>query len=195
MVSTESHEDPGPIVRNGRIQHATFELSYVLSKIRRDSEKVPFEVGSRTFLVRMDRPRYRLFRTSVTCAVCGLVGTRMVLETDLVGANPHFHLYGEEDGTLVLLTRDHVRPRCRGGNGGLYNSAVLCYPCNQLKDRYDLSYESVSGLRRLLGENRHLSRRMLNRLLHERRLLLDRLDGHPDGGYHGASSGHATQTE
>lgn len=164
--------------RPTNIRHKEYKPGYVLSKIRMDAERVPFKVGSKTFDVKMNSQRYWLFKDGRHCASCGLEGTKMVLETLPDGSNPHFNLYGVENGKTVLFTKDHIKAKAIGGTDSMDNYVVLCAPCNQLKASYSISYEAVNELRKLLKNQQHLSRRELNRLIHERRLLLlDSLDG------------------
>ena len=39
-----------------------------------------------------------------------------------------------------LLTRDHIKPRCRKGARGWTNIQLLCAPCNHRKDARELRY-------------------------------------------------------
>ena len=42
----------------------------------------------------------------------------------------HFNLYTEQG---ALLTKDHIRPRSKGGKDVMDNYQTLCYPCNSKK--------------------------------------------------------------
>lgn len=82
--------------------------------------------------------RYQTFTKSVVCQHCGLKGSIMRLERDLgmkkINGIPHFNLYAvDDDGQLVLMTRDHIIPRSKGGEDTLQNSQTLCLKCNLLK--------------------------------------------------------------
>jgi 5-methylcytosine-specific restriction endonuclease McrA len=52
--------------------------------------------------------------------------------------SPHLNLYGfktNEQGVVksILMTRDHVHPRSKGGSNTIENQVTLCSPCNEKK--------------------------------------------------------------
>lgn len=163
-------------VENIRLKE--YRPEFILKKVRSDGERVPFRVDGKIVEVKMNSQRYWLFRESCTCVSCGLIGTKMILETMPDGSNPHFNLYGLEDGDLILFTKDHIKPKSFGGADSMDNYNVMCAICNQLKASYPLSVDAVRELRVLHRNSRHLSRKELNKLIQERRLLLmDCLNG------------------
>ena len=88
-------------------------------------------------VVRMGSHRYQLFATKgIKCIKCGLEGRYFALERNR-GSNPgkfHFNLYGiDKDGKEVMMTKDHIIPRSKGGGNKLQNYQPLCYYCNQKK--------------------------------------------------------------
>lgn len=96
----------------------------------------------RTYLghsVKMNSRRYRLFKAKgVVCGGCGLEGTFFALERQRNNAQTedkfHFNLYGvTADGTEILMTKDHIHPKSKGGGNLLDNLQVLCSICNQIK--------------------------------------------------------------
>jgi hypothetical protein len=46
---------------------------------------------------------------------------------------PHFNLYAKREGELVQMTKDHIKPRSRGGKDHIGNMQTLCCRCNELK--------------------------------------------------------------
>ena len=87
--------------------------------------------------VPMGSHRYQLFaEKGTTCVRCGLVGTYFALERG-INDNPnrfHFNLYGkDEKGVEVMITKDHIIPRSRGGKNRIDNYQPMCYRCNQRK--------------------------------------------------------------
>lgn len=47
---------------------------------------------------------------------------------------PHLYLYGfNKNGRQLLFTRDHIKPKIRGGPNALYNSQTMCARCNGSK--------------------------------------------------------------
>lgn len=46
----------------------------------------------------------------------------------------HFNLYAlKENGHEVLMTKDHIIPKCKGGGLSLSNLQTMCHKCNQKK--------------------------------------------------------------
>jgi 5-methylcytosine-specific restriction endonuclease McrA len=90
-----------------------------------------------TILVPMGSHRYQLYAEKGTrCRRCGLPGTYFALERGIYD-NPnrfHFNLYGRDKrGYEVMITKDHILPRSKGGKNKLSNYQPLCIRCNQRK--------------------------------------------------------------
>lgn len=87
--------------------------------------------------VSMGSHRYQMFADKGTdCVKCGIKGEFFALERDEV-SNPlkfHFNLYGlDKYGNEVMITKDHIIPRSKGGKNILINYQPLCYRCNKHK--------------------------------------------------------------
>jgi len=70
------------------------------------------------------------FKRSLSCAACGRVGVEFRAEShreDPRNGSLHLNLYSE-DG--VLMTQDHIIPRCKGGWSGPDNTQTMCAECN-----------------------------------------------------------------
>lgn len=87
--------------------------------------------------VSMDSDRYKLFKKSATCVTCGIEGEYFAKERNTShGPNCryHFNLYAKrDDGTEVMLTKDHIVPKSKGGGDKLSNYQTMCWLCNQSK--------------------------------------------------------------
>jgi len=84
-------------------------------------------------MVKMTSQRYQLFAgQGVTCVSCGVVGEYFALEKGIsdTGDRYHFNLYGMKDGAEVMLTKDHIIPKSKGGRNFLSNYQVMCFECN-----------------------------------------------------------------
>ena len=92
-------------------------------------------------MVNMTSQRYQLFNVKgVTCVGCGLVGSFFGLEKikGQQGNVYHFNLYGIREGVEVLMTKDHIIPKSKGGSNTLDNYQVMCFDCNIEKgDTYE----------------------------------------------------------
>lgn len=102
-----------------------------------------FRVGKRGKIVRvkMGNHRYEMFKNKGTdCVCCGLKGKYFALEKLLkLKSNApkdvyHFNLYGiDENGNEVMLTKDHIKPKAKGGKNALSNYQTMCKKCNSKK--------------------------------------------------------------
>jgi len=99
-------------------------------------------------MVKMTSRRYELFQNKgVQCVKCGIVGVFMALEAhepskkqDPPGTPGrfHFNLYGiNVQGSEVLITKDHIIPKSKGGANHADNYQVMCSPCNAQKGNKD----------------------------------------------------------
>ena len=113
-----------------------------------------YVVNGETHKVRMCSSRYLVFQESRKCAACGLEGTKMLLERPPGSVTPHFNLYAEENGRLVLMTKDHVLPASKGGRNDLNNLQTYCAVCNTLKANFLLTPEEVGRLRKVYDDNK-----------------------------------------
>jgi hypothetical protein len=84
------------------------------------------------FPVNKDSLRYGLFRANNSCVGCGLQGLFYALERDGKSQKElyHLNLYGLHWGREVLFTKDHIKPRCRGGKDVMENLQTMCVTCN-----------------------------------------------------------------
>lgn len=75
-------------------------------------------------------------RNGITCKKCGLNGAFFALERDIYqpqakGDKYHLNLYASlEDGTEVLMTKDHILAKANGGKNALDNYQTMCVACN-----------------------------------------------------------------
>lgn len=82
-------------------------------------------------MVRMNSLRYQVFKKKgVRCVSCGVIGDHFILEYHRGDNNPHFNLYTKNG---ILMTKDHVIPKCMGGMNRLGNLQPMCVTCNTRK--------------------------------------------------------------
>lgn len=86
------------------------------------------------FRVKLTSDRIKTFNTcGVRCVTCGIEGTIFALEQP-AGYTPHLSLYAMDDqGRYVLMTKDHIVPKSKGGASNLSNYQTMCLPCNKEK--------------------------------------------------------------
>jgi len=79
--------------------------------------------------------RLVLFKAKgTTCVTCGIEGNVFIMETHSADITPHLNLYALNDkGDRVLMTKDHIIPKSKGGPNTLANYNTMCMPCNSKK--------------------------------------------------------------
>ncbi len=96
------------------------------------------------YKVRSKSLRYHTFVRSLSCVECGLKGCFLALEKSLYddggdeqekeGRGYHLNLYAlNELGQEVLMTKDHIYPRSKGGIDHISNLQTMCVKCNERK--------------------------------------------------------------
>ena len=85
--------------------------------------------------IKSNSQRYQTFFTKgMRCAKCGIEGKYFAKEKRAADTRYHLNLYAvREDGQEVLMTKDHIYPRSKGGRSHLTNYQPMCEMCNSLK--------------------------------------------------------------
>ena len=78
--------------------------------------------------------RYELFyEKGVVCVYCGIEGKFFAKEHNLK-MGWHLNLYAKDtEGKEVLMTKDHIIPKSKGGKDELENYQPMCVKCNSFK--------------------------------------------------------------
>ena len=127
---------------------AEYEVAEILALSTVEESRRIFVHEGIEYNVKMNSDRYEVFKKSCTCVVCGLEGTKMILERHTEGVNPHFNLYGVEDSELILFTKDHIIPKSRGGKNELKNYNTMCVICNNIKSNFEVTNDQILAVRR-----------------------------------------------
>lgn len=84
--------------------------------------------------IKLSSDRLFIFAKSINCIYCGIEGKYFYKERNHVTTAFHFNLYAiDKDGNEVLMTKDHIVPRAKGGKDKLSNYQTCCIVCNNLK--------------------------------------------------------------
>lgn len=111
---------------------AMYPVDEILERIDKD-EVFEGQVGDRNFVARLSSLRLRTFKRSRTCVCCGRVGTSIGLDLPDGQDKPHFNLYCIENGSKILMTKDHIVPKSKGGKNHISNMQTMCCHCNVRK--------------------------------------------------------------
>ncbi len=88
--------------------------------------------------VKMWSQRYYTFKNNgIVCVGCGLKGEHFRLERHALGGREsfHFNLYANNgNGNEILMTKDHIVPKSKGGKNHITNLQTMCTNCNNRKD-------------------------------------------------------------
>jgi len=77
---------------------------------------------------------WTFFEKSLECVECGLKGEFFAKEKNHESeGRPHLNLYAVKDGEEILMTKDHIHPKSKGGDNHLDNYQTMCLPCNEEK--------------------------------------------------------------
>ena len=133
-------------MNNHMIVYGEFNAEYIADRIGPNVD--PFEWNSPVGEVkgRLGTDSMRLMKTSRTCVICGLQGTIARLETHEIGVRPHFNFYGDRNGELILMTKDHIIPRAAGGKDTVSNYQTMCSRCNGMKGCLNISNHELKKL-------------------------------------------------
>lgn len=134
--------------------------------------KHTFAAGGKEYAVKMTSQRLVLFRDNPCCAACGIQGTKFRLERQGAAVQPHFNLYADDAGTPVLMTKDHIKPKSKGGEDAQSNFQTMCSVCNCLKSNSPLTLTMIRQLRETLRANKGLPKKALAKLMNDEKARL-----------------------
>lgn len=102
----------------------------LFEKLKKDS-KVELDGD----IIKGNSQRYQLFfAKGIKCACCGIEGKYFAKEKRIKDKSYHLNLYGLDDnGQEVLITKDHIIPKSKGGRDELDNYQTMCIKCNKKK--------------------------------------------------------------
>ena len=119
-------------------RHSTYSVEEIFGLMEARAVGGPLAVTPEGHKLKVSSDRLRLFKEKgLGCVSCPLVGIFFALE-DHNGETPHLNLYGvTEKGREVMMTKDHIRPKAKGGRNEMANYQPMCADCNGKKaDKY-----------------------------------------------------------
>lgn len=87
--------------------------------------------------IKTNSQRYTVFfKKGMKCVKCGIEGKYFAKEKEPTQLSNKYHLnlYAlDENGKEVLMTKDHIIPKSKGGSNKLDNFQTMCCRCNEKK--------------------------------------------------------------
>jgi predicted metal-dependent HD superfamily phosphohydrolase/5-methylcytosine-specific restriction endonuclease McrA len=117
------------------IRHGVCDIDDILPHVQKTVKGGPkhVRINRHGFDVKVSTLRLQTFKKSIKCAHCGCEGSFFAVEGNFEGDSPHFNMYTIKDGEEMLMTKDHIIPKAKGGRDHIDNLQTMCYECNQLK--------------------------------------------------------------
>ena len=125
--------NPTKLIRKSTysIEEVRDKTKDVLFRKSKKSSKIDFDGD----LIRGNSQRYQTFFTKgCKCIKCGIEGKYFAKERYVDQSTYHLNLYAVNDnGEEVLMTKDHIIPRSKGGIDDINNYQTMCKLCNEAK--------------------------------------------------------------
>lgn len=86
-------------------------------------------------IIKGNSQRYQTFFTKgIKCSCCGIEGKYFAKEKRINDKSYHLNLYAiDENGKEILMTKDHILPKSKGGKDEIENYQPMCIKCNRVK--------------------------------------------------------------
>lgn len=112
-----------------------YELNEVLPFVNLEYNADAPRVNLDGDLIKMHSDRLKTFAVKgCNCVKCGIKGAYFYKERQHVDVFYHLNLYGiNEKGEEILMTKDHIIPKVKGGKNYIDNYQTLCQGCNTEK--------------------------------------------------------------
>ena len=112
------------------IRHSKLNISY-LNKLKDTSDTNEYRTINGV-KVKVTSQRYKVFQDNKCCVKCGLKGEFLAIEKFSEDIKKyHINMYGiDEHEHEVLMTKDHIIPKSKGGKNIQSNYQTMCTKCN-----------------------------------------------------------------
>lgn len=108
----------------GKVKDVLFECNKKFAKVNFDGD-----------MIKGNSQRYQtFFIKGCKCVKCGIEGKYFAKEKHPNDNSFHLNLYAiDKNGEEVLMTKDHIIPKSKGGIDDISNYQTMCEKCNVAK--------------------------------------------------------------
>ena len=112
-----------------------YDVNTILDKIIMTDRKEKHRINLDGDDVNISSLRLQTFKKHGTiCKKCGIEGLVFIKQKTINQNRFHLNLFGfNHRGDLVLMTKDHIKPKSKGGKDHIDNMQTMCTICNGLK--------------------------------------------------------------
>jgi 5-methylcytosine-specific restriction endonuclease McrA len=131
------------------IRHSKVDIRYLDQLKDKNGRNQYDEING--IKVKITSQRYEVFKKNRCCVTCGVVGSFLALEMEEnMQPKPtayHLNMYAiDSKGVEVLMTKDHIKPKSKGGKNIQDNYQTMCQVCNGVKGNGDKSVKDLFNL-------------------------------------------------
>lgn len=115
--------------------HSIEEIRELIKNVLFEKEKRNAKVNLDGDLIKGNSQRLQTFFTKgIKCSCCGIEGKYFAKEKRPKDVSYHLNLYAvDKSGNEVLMTKDHIVPKSKGGKDYIDNYQTMCVRCNKEK--------------------------------------------------------------
>jgi len=122
--------------KHKKMRHSKADVSFLenATPVPRDRHhKVRIDINDQS--VNMSSLRLLCFKEKgIKCVTCGIEGKFLALEKGIKDKTYHVNMYAlDQEGDEVLMTKDHIHPKSKGGKDHISNMQTMCKVCNEEK--------------------------------------------------------------
>ena len=151
-----------------KVEKELYKTLYILSKSIKEVRIKGLKLKTE------DSFRYtNFYMHGIACVKCGLRASYGAIERFNRNTDWHLNLYGiDAEGKEVLLTKDHIYPRSKGGVNEMHNFQTMCINCNEKKGiTTNLTFEEAVARGLATEQDREDHKREMKEKQEQRKLI------------------------